>query len=127
MIVLDTHAWLWWTSKPELLSQPAKDTINAADVIGIAAISCWEVSMLAAKGRIELDRSALAWVQEALFADRVLLLDLPPHVAVMAAELAWDNGDPSDRIIVATAIVHDAPLVTKDRRMRDFAAVTTIW
>jgi len=83
--------------------------------------------MLANKGRIEIDRSALSWIQEALFADRVLLLDLTPHIAVMAAELQWDNGDPADRIIIATSIVHDASLVTKDRRIRTFPGVQTIW
>jgi PIN domain nuclease of toxin-antitoxin system len=127
LIVLDTHAWLWWGAEPTLLSRTALDTIDAADTIGIAAISCWEVAMLANKGRIEIDRSALSWIQEALFADRVLLLDLTPHIAVMAAELQWDNGDPADRIIIATSIVHDASLVTKDRRIRTFPGVQTIW
>ena len=127
MIVLDTHAWLWRTSKPDLLSGPAREAIEAADVIGIAPTSCWEVAMLALKGRIELDRSALVWIQEALFADRVLLLDLTAHIAVLAAELEWEHKDPADRMIVATAIVHDAPVVTKDRSIRAFPGVPTIW
>lgn len=127
MIVLDTHAWLWRAAKPELLSTAARDAIEAADMIGIAPTSCWEVAMLARKGRIELDRSAFVWIQEALFADRVLLLDLTPQIAVLAAELEWEHQDPADRIIVATAIVHDSPVVTKDRYMRQFAGVATIW
>ena len=83
--------------------------------------------MLAGKGRIEIDRSAFAWIQEALFAERVLLLDLTPHIAVLAAELKWDNGDPSDRIIIATSVIHDALLVTKDRRIRTFPGIRAIW
>ena len=127
MIILDTHAWLWRTSKPDLLSAAARDAIDATDIIGIAPTSCWEVAMLARKGRIELDRSAFVWIQEALFADRVLLLDLTAHIAVLAAELEWEHHDPADRMIVATAIAHDSPVVTKDRYIRAFPGVSTIW
>ncbi len=30
MMLLDTHAWIWWISNPELLSQNAINAINSA-------------------------------------------------------------------------------------------------
>jgi hypothetical protein len=35
--------------------------------------------------------------------------------------------DPADRFIVATALRHDAPLVTKDRLLRRLRFVKTVW
>jgi prevent-host-death family protein len=44
-----------------------------------------------------------------------------PH---LAAPL---HDDPADRIIVATALPLGATLITKDRRLRRYRAVRTIW
>lgn len=60
MIVLDTHAWLWWISKPSELSRTARQRINAETQLGVCAISCLEIATLVAKGRISLDRDALS-------------------------------------------------------------------
>ncbi len=52
MIVLDTHAWIWWVGRPELLSEKAKQRIGRAmddASICISSISCWEVSLLVKK------------------------------------------------------------------------------
>ena len=109
------------------MSAKARHAIETADQIGIAAISCWELAMLERKGRIELDYPALLWIDLALSADRVSLLDLTPTIAVAAAGLEWENGDPADRIILGTALVYDAAIVTRDRRMHAFDGVATIW
>ena len=49
MIVADTHAWIWWMSGSRKLSARARRELEAADEVGICAISCWEVAMLAAR------------------------------------------------------------------------------
>jgi PIN domain nuclease of toxin-antitoxin system len=51
-----------------------------------------------------------------------------PAIAVKATQLG-DNfpGDSADRVIVATAILESASLVTKDSRIRDYPAVTSVW
>ena len=83
--------------------------------------------MLERKGRIDLDYPVLLWVDLALSAERVSLLGLTPTIATTAAQLDWPNGDPADRMILATAIMHDAPIVTKDQRIHSFADVQAIW
>lgn len=128
MIVLDTHAWLWWVSKPTSLSQTARRRIERETRIGIPAISCLEVATLVAKGRISLDRDTLEWMNAALAMRKVEPLPLTPAIAVQAAELGRGfPGDPADRLIAATAINEAVPLVTKDRKIRKSAVVTTIW
>ena len=127
MIVLDTHAWMWWASNDRHLPAAARRRIEAADEVGVAAISCWEVAMLVRQGRVELDREALSWVRDALALPRVAFLELTPAIAVRAATLEWEHRDPADRLIVTTALMFGVPLLTKDERIRSWRGVPTIW
>ena len=126
MIVLDTHAWVWFAADDRLLSDAALAAIRKADRIGVAAISVWEVGMLCAKGRLQVVPGVREWVSAALKVDKVQLLPLSPEVAVLSTELAL-HGDPADRIIVATAIVAGGQLVTKDERIRQSGLVPCTW
>jgi PIN domain nuclease of toxin-antitoxin system len=128
MTVLDTHTWLWWVSGDAKLSRAADKAIRSTKVIGICSISCLEVAMGVAKGRILLDRDPLEWMQQALALDRVELLAISPAIAVKATQLGREfHSDPADRLIVATTILEAGILVTKDQRIRDYPAVTTVW
>ena len=128
MIVLDTHVWLWWAAKVEdALSPAASRAIESATEIGIPAVCCLEIAQHEKRGRLRLDRDIRAWFEQSLRAERVQLLPLTPEIAVASARLLRDHRDPFDRVIVATAITHRAPLVTKDDRIRRFQGVATIW
>ena len=127
MIVLDTHAWIWWASAPAKLGRRGRAAIEAAERIGIPAVCCFEVAAAVARGRITLDRAPLDWLEQALALPRVELVPLTPAVAVKATQLGAFHGDPADRLIVATAILDEAIIVSKDRTIRAYEAVTTIW
>lgn len=128
MILLDTHAWIWWASDPDLLSRRARKAIGNASMLGIAAISCWELAMLVEKGRVTIDRPPVDWMEQSFSELSIELLPLTPVVAVRSTQLGRGfHGDPADRQIVTTAMVHAAELVTKDDRIRAFSPVTTIW
>ena len=62
MIILDTHAWIWWLTESPKLSNKAIKAIENNTIIGIATISCWELSMLVAKNRIELSMDVQIWM-----------------------------------------------------------------
>lgn len=129
MVVLDTHAWIWWTDDPARLSPAARAAIERAESVGVAAISAWEVAMLALGDRLALDREIGRWVRQALAQPGVVAIPLMPKVAVDAALLERDGfaGDPADRLIYATARDAGAPLVTKDVRIREFDRRGTVW
>ena len=129
MIVLDTHAWLWWMSSPERLSDDAAASIADATAIGVSTLSAWEVAMLASRGRISLDRDVSLWVKRALAEERVESLAPGVEIALDAGVLDARGfpGDPADRFIYATARAVDAPLITRDARIRAFAPSTTLW
>ena len=131
MIVLDTHAWVWWIGRPELLSEKAMQRIDGAmddGSIHISSISCWEVSLLVKKGRLELTKDVEDWVaaSEALPFFRFVPVD--NRIALRSNLLTGRlNEDPADRIIIATAMVLGATLITKDRKIRSYSGVETLW
>ena len=129
MIVLDTHAWIWWIGGPgaPALSKKAQQAIDRASSILVSAASAIEVAWLEANGRLRFDRDALTWIKQALSRPRLQLSAITPDVAVQAANLPWDHRDPNDRLIVSTAQLHRAPLVTKDQVIRRSKLVETIW
>jgi len=128
VIVLDTHAWIWWAVESSRLSARARGAIEQAETLGISAISCWEVAMLVEKGRLKLDRDVLAFIRQALALPRVQLLALSPEVAVAAARLSPGSpADPADRMIAASALEADAPVVSRDTRLKGLPGLKTIW
>ncbi len=115
-------------SDPHRLSDQALESINASERIGIAAISCWEMCMLVAKKRIELNCEVVLWMENALAEPRVNLLPLTPSIAAASTQLGDHmHADPADRLIVSTALAHHAELVTKDQAIRDADVIATIW
>ena len=129
MIVLDTHAWVWWTIDPDRLSETQRREIaaNEDDRIGVSAISCWEVAKLCEYERLALPVDLPEWFQLALRYPGVSLLDLTPEVATESTRLPGAfHRDPSDQIIVATARVHGCLLVTSDDRIVGYPYVGTV-
>lgn len=129
MIVLDTHAWLWWAVDPSRLSATAQDAIDRAASLGIPSICCFEVAMLHARKRIELLRDPTEWVRHALAHPRVEEVAITAEIAVRAGSLDRDRfpGDPSDRLIYSTATSAGTRLVSADRAMRAFDPTRIVW
>lgn len=119
-ILLDTHVVLWWKAGGQRLSRRAKAAIAEAPKVLMSPLSCWEIGMLVAKERVALDRPVGGWVADLLADERFELAPLSPAAAV-AAGLVDFHGDPVDRMLVATATELRVPLVTKDRKIADYA------
>ncbi|MFZ5594717.1 MAG: type II toxin-antitoxin system VapC family toxin [Pseudomonadota bacterium] len=131
MIVLDTHTWIWWVSNPELLSDSAQKTIDAAisdRSIYISCISTWEIAMLVAKDRLRFTTDITDWIVKSEALPFVSFIPLNNTIALKSIHLPGSfHNDPVDRIIVATTLSLGATLVTKDDKIRDYPYVKTIW
>lgn len=92
-------------------------------MLRIAAISLWEVALLAARGRILLGKSTSSWFQEALADPGPAIEPLTAPIAIESYSLPGRfHPDPADRMIVATARVTGAVLMTRDKPILDYAA-----
>ena len=125
-LILDTHAWIWLMMGDSKV-QSTKilkviQEVSSHSKILVSIISVWEVSMLEAKKRISFPYSCLEWVQKALRAPHISLAALTPEIAVASARLPGIfHGDPADRIIVATALAHQAAILTADKEILQYA------
>ncbi len=129
MIVLDTHVWVWWVHGGDHLTKNQIDAIqaNEDDVIGISAITCWEVAKLVELGRLELSTPVEKWIEEALNYPGIRFLELSPEISVESTRLPGEfHRDPADQIIVATARIYNCPLVTSDERIIGYSHIKTI-
>ena len=131
MIVLDTHAWVWFISNPELLSERAKRYLDAAveeKAIMISSISVWEVALLIAKKRLILTLELNDWIAKSEMLPFFKFIPVDNSVAIKSVNLPQPlHRDPADRIIIATAISLGAPIVTKDEKILNYPHVQTIW
>ncbi|MBK7580779.1 MAG: type II toxin-antitoxin system VapC family toxin [Myxococcales bacterium] len=124
-IVLDTHVWLDVAVGRGRVARRIMrklERAGEAGVLYVAAITPWEIAMLARAGKLRVSGPLLGWLVGALAATQTAVAPLEPEVAVDAVELpAWQHGDPADRLIVATARRLDATLVTRDAAILDYA------
>ena len=95
----------------------------AGGTLRIAAISLWEIALLASLGRIVLGKSVGLWLEEALADPGPAIDPLSRQIAIESYALPDAfHRDPADRLIVAAARVANATLMTRDRRILDYAA-----
>jgi PIN domain nuclease of toxin-antitoxin system len=131
MIVLDTHAWLWWISNPEKLGTAASSAIEQAmqeNSIFLSSISTWEIALLVDKGRLTLSIDVHDWVRKTESLPFVRFMPVDNTIALRSVALPGAfHADPADRIITATALTTGMPLVTKDEKIRACSFVRTIW
>ena len=124
-IVLDTHVWIWLLEQTGDLSEENIARINQTaknKQIIIAAISLWEISLLAAKKRILFKDDVLTWLNKGLLHPGIMVSPITPEIAVQSYKLPGSfHGDPADRLIVATARVNNAVLLTRDNDILRYA------
>ena len=129
--LLDTHVWVWSKADPSKISPAAKEVLThlrEEDRLLISAISVWEVARLVEVGRLTMGMDLDVWVRRALETPRLSVAELTPDVSIESNRLPGDfHRDPADRIIVATARVTGATIITADRAIRSYPHVSSLW
>jgi PIN domain nuclease of toxin-antitoxin system len=119
VILLDTHAAIWSAFDTASLGKRCRRILqktSSEDQIAISAVSFWEISLLVAKRRLRLTDSARE-ARRLILGAGIIEIPLTGEIAILAGELEGLHGDPADRFIAATAIMHDATLITADHRL----------
>jgi PIN domain nuclease of toxin-antitoxin system len=133
VIVLDTHAVLWWGNQSRHLSQQAKEAIgweraHETGRVLISAISAWEIAMLVRADRLDLTTDVDTWLNTLDELPQVKFVPVNNEIATHSVMLPDEfHKDPADRIIVATARLASATLISCDRKIRAYQHVRTLW
>ena len=129
MILLDTCAIIWDALDAGKLSPDAKNSIelNHSELI-ICDISIWEIAMLIKRKRLVLDDTAAGFINLLLQSRNYFIQEITPEIAELSVNFGSEiNNDPADRLIAATSILGNAPIVTADENLRGATMVETIW
>ena len=124
-LVLDTHVWIWLESDPDRLGESARSRIEQAARSGrlwVSVMSVWEIGMLVAKDRIRLSMPVDEWVRQASVTPGMQMLGVTPEIALESTRLPdTPHSDPVDRLLIASARVHNLALVTADEKILAYA------
>jgi PIN domain nuclease of toxin-antitoxin system len=128
--VADTHALLFHARRSSQLGRRAAAHLEACErreaLTYVPAAVVWEVAFLAARGRVNLHRSAREFFDVLFSNPSYQPYDLTPAQAFLAAERGMGR-DLFDALIVAAAIDLELPLITRDEEIRASRAVRTLW
>ena len=124
-LLLDTCAVIW-IAGDQLIAKEAHDAVASAleadEPVFVSPISAWEIGLLAARGRLSMPMSPEKWFERLLEAPGLHLADMSPRILIASSFLpGLLPEDPADRIIAATAREYDYRVVTRDRRLLEYA------
>ena len=112
-LLLDTHAWVWSLFAERKLASGAAALQNITAVY-VSAISFFEIGQKVRVGK---------WPETASQLDRLpgfpqrqggLLSPMDANIAILAGRMSWTHRDPFDRIVAATAVTLECPLISMD-------------
>lgn len=127
-LLLDTCALVWWTLDPAQLSPAAAAACREVEARGghASAISVWEISIKARRGKLELGLPLADYVMRLRELSCLTLVPVDTAIWLRNVQLDWDHRDPADRTVVATAEVLGLSIVTADRVIADYFP-RTVW
>jgi len=122
MVLLDTCALVWWTLDPHKLSHAASKACGEIETFGgfISSISLWEIGIKIKKGRLDINITLEEYVSRLNQIEGLEIIPVDENIWAKNISLDWPHKDPADRTIVATAILKDLSIVSKDRGIKDF-------
>jgi PIN domain nuclease of toxin-antitoxin system len=117
-LLLDTHIWLWTVGDRGRLSPRVQSSLREkTNELWLSPVSVWELTLLAAKGRVKLNEEITAWVRRALAAAPLHEAPLTHEIALETTQFRLPHRDPADYFLGATARVLGLTLVTADQRL----------
>jgi PIN domain nuclease of toxin-antitoxin system len=128
--LLDSHTVDWARQEDPRLSARVKKILSDTRPgdLAISDVTLTELARHLTKGTIKVTNPHAEWLEGAT--QGLVVLPVSIGISLLAAQIVWTNRDPCDRHIVATAVVHELPLITIDESihaLRHVSGLKVIW
>jgi PIN domain nuclease of toxin-antitoxin system len=121
-LLLDTHAFLWSYSEPELLPAAVREAITDSDnEVFVSSVSFWEIAIKVRTGKLKpVGRHPSETVQVAESLGMKTIPLLPREAATYGNLTENTHFDPFDRMLIWQAISQKLTLVSHDAEFKRF-------
>lgn len=129
--VVDTHGLVWYAlERWKKLGKQARRTLSRADqgkaTVFVPTIVLVEVGELERRGRIRLRGGFTSWTRGLFSREAFRPAELTVEI-VLEAQSLHEIPERGDRLIAATAIHLECPLISRDRRIGEMTGIRTVW
>ena len=107
-LLLDTHAFIWWTSEPARLPRRVLDACgDARNEVLLSVVSVLEMQLKLDTGKLDLQMPLPDLVRKHERENRLAILPLRTSHVYAMRDLPRHHRDPFDRLLIAQAVVED--------------------
>lgn len=126
-LLLDTHTFLWWDSKPDQLTATVLALCRDPSVIlFLSLVSLWEIQIKSGLGKLPLSLPLAEIIRDQQAQHGLQLLPiLPAHIYALDG-LPLHHKDPFDRLLIAQALTEGLPLASADSLITPYP-ISVIW
>lgn len=126
-ILLDTQIFLWALAEPKRLGEQAKSCLKSQkNQLYLSAASSWEIAIKAGLGKLPLPEPPDKYISTRMASLKIAPLDIKHYHTFIVYQLPLYHRDPFDRILIASAIAENFPLMSADQQFRHYD-VDLIW
>ena len=128
-LLLDTGCLIWAIAQPDHLSITARKLLTAREnQIFFSPISAAEIACACDRGRLVVRPHWKPWLRKHIDANQWQAhpMDLTTVEEAYSLPGAF-HADPADRIITATARLHELALLTADKKILAYPHVNAVW
>lgn len=115
-LLLDTHAFIWWSDADPRMSAAMRETVREADEVFVSIASAWEIAIKVSLGKLVFDETFGAALTISHFEPLAIEVRHTEEIKT----LPLHHRDPFDRMLVAQGKVEGLTLVTGDRRLEPY-------
>lgn len=120
-LLFDTHAFIWWDTEPQKLSQRAFTLCSdSANELFLSVVSIWEMAIKIQIGKLRFNKSLHEMIAEQQQANRLILLPVTVEHALAVESLPMIHKDPFDRLLLAQVQVEEIVFLSHDRQVANY-------
>ena len=126
-LLLDTHAFIWWDSDPNRLSQRVMGLCQSpSTTLLLSVASVWEMQIKQQLGKLQLRVPLAGLIAAQQQTNSLELLPIELDHVLTLDNLPLHHKDPFDRLLISQSQVENAILVSADSIFSQYP-VTVLW